>query len=64
MNDIKGDKMIDEKCNGCIHQKSFGTGCDLDSDDDYPCFHYDHFVTESDFINARNKIKENEQQTN
>lgn len=31
------------------------TECDLDTDDDSPCFHYDHYITEIEFRQQKQK---------
>jgi len=33
----------DDKCNGCIYKD--GNKCELDTEDDSPCFRYDHYYT-------------------
>jgi len=33
----------DPKCNGCLYQIK-DNQCELDTDDDSPCFHYDHYT--------------------
>jgi len=40
---FRAQKKPDENCNGCIHQVRVNQ-CELDTDDDSPCFHYDHYT--------------------
>jgi hypothetical protein len=53
--------MIDQKCKGCTHQIETISGCALDTEDDSPCFHYDHYTSEEEFTKERAKLTDDSQ---